>query len=166
MADEALLALRGRVVTMDDDDTVIDHGIVYIRGTHIAAVADEDDPPPAGFEGVRPRKVGGSIYPGLIDLHNHLSYDALPMWQVPDRYENRDQWARHPDYRRLISGPMNVLGKTRGYPEAIAPYAECKSLLGGVTPSQGIALFSNAGISRSSTENQKNVVWGQRGSGR
>src|SRR3546814_5855228 len=79
MADEALLALRGRVVTMDDDDTVIDHGIVYIRGTHIAAVADEDDPPPAGFEGVRPRKVGGSIYPGLIDLHNHLSYDALPM---------------------------------------------------------------------------------------
>src|SRR3546814_15109823 len=65
MADEALLALRGRVVTMDDDDTVIDHGIVYIRGTHIAAVADEDDPPPAGFEGVRPRTVGGSIYPGL-----------------------------------------------------------------------------------------------------
>ncbi|HEY9541271.1 MAG TPA: amidohydrolase family protein [Luteimonas sp.] len=148
MADEALLALRGRVVTMDDDDTVIDHGIVYIRGTHIAAVADEDDPPPAGFEGVRPRKVGGSIYPGLIDLHNHLSYDALPMWQVPDRYENRDQWARHPDYRRLISGPMNVLGKTRGYPEAIAHYAECKSLLGGVTTSQGIALFSNAGIRR------------------
>src|SRR3546814_1388693 len=126
MADEALLALRGRVVTMDDDDTVIDDGIVYIRGTHIAAVADEDDPPPAGFEGVRPRKVGGSIYPGLIDLHNHLSYDALPMWQVPDRYGNRDQWARHPDYRRLISGPMNVLGKTRGYPEAIARYAECK----------------------------------------
>src|SRR3546814_11807450 len=75
--------------------------------------------------GVRPGKVGGSIYPGLVDLHNHLSYDELPMWQVPDRYENRDQWARHPDYRRLISGPMNVLGKTRGYPEAIAHYAEC-----------------------------------------
>src|SRR3546814_16390530 len=43
---------------------------------------------------------------------------------------------------------MNVLGKTRGYPEAIARYAECKSLLGGVTTSQGIALFSNAGIRR------------------
>src|SRR3546814_13840144 len=89
MADEALLALRGRVVTMDDDDTVIDHGIVYIRGTHIAAVADEDDPPPAGVEGVRPRKVGGSIYPGLIDPPNPLSSHARPMWQVPDRYENR-----------------------------------------------------------------------------
>src|SRR3546814_19504141 len=128
MADEALLALRGRVVTMDDDDTVIDHGIVYIRGTHIAAVADEDDPPPAGFEGVRPRKVGGSIYPGLIDLHNHLSYDALPMWQVPDSYENRDPRARHPDYRRLISGPMHVLGQSRRYPEAVAHHAQIKHL--------------------------------------
>lgn len=148
MADEALLALKGRVVTMDDDDTVLGHGIVYIRGSHIVAVSDEDDAPPAGFEDVRARNVGGTIYPGLIDLHNHLSYDALPLWQVPKCYENRDQWARHADYRRLISGPMNVLGKTRGYPEAIARYAECKSLLGGVTTSQGIALFSNAGIRR------------------
>lgn len=148
MADESLLALKGRVVTMDDGDTVLDHGVVYVRGAHIAAVADEGDPPPAGFEDVRTRNVGGTIYPGLIDLHNHLSYDALPMWKVPDRYGNRDQWARHPDYRRLISGPMNVLGKTRGYPEAIARYAECKSLIGGVTTSQGIALFSNAGIRR------------------
>lgn len=148
MANDALLALKGRVVTMDDDDTVIERGIVYVRGPFIVAVADEDDAPPAGFEDVRPRNVGGTIYPGLIDLHNHLSYDALPLWQVPKLYENRDQWARHPDYRRLISGPMNVLGKTRGYPEAIARYAECKSLVGGVTTSQGIALFSNAGIRR------------------
>src|SRR3546814_17818443 len=94
MADEALLALRGRVVTMDDDDTVIDHGIVYIRGTHIAAVADEDDPPPAGVEGVRPRKGGGSIHPGLIDRHNNLSYDALPMSTVPDRDDNSAQAER------------------------------------------------------------------------
>src|SRR3546814_18992441 len=114
MADEALLALRGRVVTMDDDDTVIDHGIVYIRGAHIAAVADEDDPPPAGVEGVRPRKVGGSIYPGLIDLHNHLSYDALPKWQVPASYKNRNPGGGPADYRTWISGPMQVHGQSPG----------------------------------------------------
>src|SRR3546814_15568216 len=105
MADEALLALRGRVVTMDDDDTVIDHGIVYIRGTHIAAVADEDDPPPAGFAGVRPRKVGGSIYPGLVHLPNHLSYDAMPTLQVPDRSHNTDQGDPPPRITPFIPRP-------------------------------------------------------------
>jgi hypothetical protein len=43
---------------------------------------------------------------------------------------------------------MTVLGKTPGYVEAVVRYVECKCLLGGVTTTQGIALFSNAGITR------------------
>ena len=43
---------------------------------------------------------------------------------------------------------MAVLGRTPSYPEAIVRYVECKSLLGGVTTSQGIGLASNAGIKR------------------
>jgi hypothetical protein len=41
---------------------------------------------------------------------------------------------------------MQVLGRTPGYVEAIVRYVECKCLLGGVTTSQGIALYSNQGI--------------------
>ena len=142
------LALKGRVVTMDADNRVRKNAIVYLEGNRIVAIGGAGDPPPAGFEDVSVLESRGTLYPGLIDLHNHLSYDALPLWNVPKQYVNRDDWGRHPDYRRLISGPMNVLGQTAGYPEAIARFAECKSLLGGVTTSQGIALFSNTGIRR------------------
>lgn len=148
MAKDTLLALRGRVVTMDAKDTVLKDGVVYVRNNRIEKVQRAAAPAPEGFGDVAVLDTKGTLYPGLIDLHNHLSYNALPLWDVPQLYANRDDWARHPDYRRLISGPMNVLGQSKGYPEAIARYAECKSLLGGVTTSQGIALFSNAGIRR------------------
>lgn len=150
MADAAKFALRGRVVSMDASDRVHDDAVVYLDGNRIVAIAAAaaDVEAPAGFAGVKPLNTGGTLYPGLMDLHNHLSYDALSLWQVPRQYTNRDDWGGHADYRRLISGPMNVLGQTAGFPEAIARYAECKSLLGGVTTSQGIALFSNTGIRR------------------
>jgi 5-methylthioadenosine/S-adenosylhomocysteine deaminase len=142
-------ALEGRVVTMDAPDAtskVFERGIVYVEGASIAAVLPTGAPPPRGFEDVSPVDTEGTIYPGLIDLHNHLSYDALKLWDVPKKYTNRAAWGREPDYRKLISGPMQVLGTTPGYSEAVVRYVECKSLLGGVTSSQGIALFSNPGI--------------------
>ena len=100
-------------------------------------------------------ETGGTLFPGLIELHNHLSYDALPLWApVPKRFEHRGQWPDHQDYRPLISGPMTVIGEYRdasGQPAllpALVRYVECKCLLGGVTTSQGVRLASNAGIQR------------------
>jgi hypothetical protein len=91
----------------------------------------------------------------LIELHNHLSYNALPLWApVPKRFVHRGQWPDHKDYRKLISGPMTVVGEYRdssGKPAllpALVRYVECKCLLGGVTTSQGVKLASNAGVQR------------------
>ena len=149
------LALAGRVVTMDDAFTVRTDAVVYIDLGAIVAVLDRAQPPPAGFEDVVRVNSGGTIFPGLIELHNHLSYNALPLWSpVPKRFEHRGQWPGHPDYRRLISGPMTVVGRYRdaeGKAALLAPlvrYVECKCLLGGVTTSQGIMLSSNAGVQR------------------
>ncbi|MFT3720549.1 amidohydrolase family protein [Pseudorhodoferax sp.] len=149
------LALAGRVVTMDAAFRVIDRAVVYVdRGT-IVDVRERAAPCPPGFEAVRPVASGGTIYPGLIELHNHLSYNALPLWSpVPRRFEHRGQWPDHPDYRKLISGPMTVVGRYRdaaGQAALLAPlvrYVECRCLFGGVTTSQGIMLSSNAGIQR------------------
>ena len=141
-------ALHGRVVTMDGSFNVLDRGTVYVEGGIIIAVKRDGEPPPPGFETVKGITTRGTIYPGLIELHNHLSYNVLPLWQVPKRYDNRDQWSGTPTYQKLISGPMKVLGMTPGYIEAVVRYVECKCLLGGVTTSQGIALFSNQGIMR------------------
>jgi cytosine/adenosine deaminase-related metal-dependent hydrolase len=140
--------LEGRVVTMDDRFTVLDAGRIYVDGRDIAAVAPAADPAPDGWEGAPVVRTGDTIYPGLIELHNHLSYDALPLWRTPQRFDNRGQWMRHRDYRRFVSGPATVLGRTGGFVEAVVRYVEAKCLLGGVTTSQGLTLSSNMGIRR------------------
>src|SRR2546421_513025 len=66
----------------------------------LVAVQGGDHPPPAGFEGVEPVATGATIYPGLIELHNHLAYNALRLWHVPKLFTNRDQWGRVDDYRK------------------------------------------------------------------
>src|SRR5215510_15292065 len=142
------LALSGRVVLMDDAFRVIPQGTIYIEQGNIVAVTESQAPRPSGFETETVVDVGGSIFPGLIELHNHLAYNALQLWQVPKKYSNRDQWSGIPVYRKLISGPMQIIGKTPELVQALIRYVECKSLLGGVTTSQGIQLFSNAGIRR------------------
>lgn len=141
-------ALEGKIVTMDENNRVLDRGVVYIDAGQIIAVKPSTAPCPPGFENSLLIHTRGTIFPGLIELHNHLSYNVLPLWDVPQKYKNRSQWGGKPIYRKLISGPMQVLGRTPGYVEAIVRYVECKCLLGGVTTSQGIKLYSNQGIQK------------------
>ena len=97
---------------MDDAFTVKPDAVVYIDRGAIVAVQDRAKPAPAGFEGVAPVDTGGTLFPGLIELHNHLSYNALPLWSpVPKLFQHRGQWPDHPDYRKLISGPMTRRGR-------------------------------------------------------
>lgn len=148
-------ALAGRVVKMDDKFTVYETGVIYVNSGKIVGIGDKNDAPPDGFGGLKVIETNGTIFPGLIELHNHLSYNALQLWSpVPALYQNRGQWPKHPDYRKLISGPMTVVGEARdkqGRSSLLAPlvrYVECKCILGGVTTSQGIGLSSNTGIRR------------------
>jgi len=149
------LALAGRVVAMDGAFTVIADAVVYVEKGRIVAVQERAQAAPPGFEGVSAVETGGTLFPGLIELHNHLSYNALPLWTpVPKRFVHRGQWPDHKDYRKLISGPMTVVGEYRdssGKPAllpALVRYVECKCLMGGVTTSQGVKLASNAGVQR------------------
>jgi cytosine/adenosine deaminase-related metal-dependent hydrolase len=131
---------------MAADNTVLDDGCVYVSEGQIAAVTEAGAPAPDGFADAPTIDTAGTIYPGLIELHNHLSYDILPLWQVPELFVNRDQWAARDDYRLAVTGPMSVLGRTAGYIQAIVRYVEGKCLVAGTTTSQGITLSSNAGI--------------------
>src|SRR5207245_4557190 len=75
-------ALRGRLVTMDGARTVVGDGVVYVRDGGIVAVQPAGVAGPEGFPSA-PISTSGTIYPGLIELHNHLSYNVLQLWQVP-----------------------------------------------------------------------------------
>ena len=131
---------------MNDDKQVLDDGVVYVSQGSIAAVQAAGAPAPAGFDGVKVLETKGTIYPGLIDLHDHLSYNALQLWDVPKRFTNRDQWAQGDLYRKLVTGPMKALAHTPKYVPAVVRYVECKCLVAGTTTTQGIALSSYAGI--------------------
>ena len=105
----ATLILEGRIVTMAASRQVISHGRLYIKGGSLIRVQAATAPAPEGFADVAVINTGGTIYPGLIELHNHLAYNALRLWQVPRAYTNRDQWAGIPEYRERVSGPARTL---------------------------------------------------------
>ena len=81
--------LHGRVVTMNAAFTVIDSGTIFIDAGRIVAALPDDAPAPPGFEDAPIVRSGGTIYPCLIELHNHLSYNALPLWALTERCSNR-----------------------------------------------------------------------------
>jgi len=143
------LALAGRIVTLDAAATIVDPGVVYCRDGSIVAVQPTSASAPPGFENVAVTQTRGTVLPGMIELHNHLPYDVLSLWQVPKAYTNRDQWSAetNPDYHRLVTGPMRILGSDPNLVPAIVRYVEVRALLGGTTTSQGIALAKSAIIS-------------------
>src|SRR6185295_1579790 len=140
--------LEGRIVTMDAQSTVIPKGRCYVKDSTLISVGDAAAPAPPGFSKAPKLLTHGTIYPGLIELHNHLAYNALRLWNVPKKYTNRDQWAGIAEYRKCISGPMQIIGKSMDVLPALIRYVEAKTLMGGCTTSQGIQLFSQAGIRR------------------
>ncbi|MFW6096828.1 MAG: amidohydrolase family protein [Chloroflexota bacterium] len=137
--------LEGRLITMGPAGVIRD-GAIYIDGGEIKAVQPTDQPAPDAFRDAPRVRTGDSIYPGLIELHNHLSYNAMPLWDVPRHFTNNGQWKNHEDYQHLITKPTQVLGRSEGIVEALIRFVECRCLLGGVTTSQGITLSSSPGI--------------------
>jgi len=141
--------LLGRVVTMDrtqGQSCVLDDAAIYVLEGRIADIAKATQPPPQGFEGAAKVRTGGTIYPGLIELHNHLSYNAIPLWQVGRAYFHSGHWQGTNEYKVAVTKPATVLANTAGNAEALVRYVECRCLLGGVTTSQGITLQANSGI--------------------
>ncbi len=131
------LIVRGTVVSMAGDPQP--NSAVYIADGRIAAITQSGSPVPDGFSGARTVDTDGFIYPGLLDLHNHLPYNVLPLWKPPRRFDNRAQWLRHPEYSRHIGEPMDVLvASGQNAIKAVIRYVEVKLLLGGVTSTQGL----------------------------
>ncbi len=145
---ETQYAVRGKVVTFNESSEIIDDGVLYIRKDRIIAVTPYKDAAPEGFIKSEAIQCGGTIYPGMIELHNHLSYNIIPLWDVPKAYGHRGQWGSGDLYRKMITGPLNVLGHIDGYLQAIVRFVECRLLFSGVTTSQGITLASHGGITK------------------
>lgn len=143
------VVLRGRIVTMNDARDVIDSGSVYIREGKIVSVARSDAAVPDGFSDAPVIKTKGTIYPGMLDLHNHLAYNITTLWKVPRKFSNRAQWQRHPGYAENVKMPLEVLTRDPNTSKAIVRYAEVKALIGGTTAVQGMrSKFSSLPVTK------------------
>jgi 5-methylthioadenosine/S-adenosylhomocysteine deaminase len=137
-----MLVVQGTVVTMRPDGEVLAPGSVYVGDDGlIAAVTAPSDPEPSGFAGAPRVTAGGLIYPGLIDLHNHLLYNSLPLWTEPARpipWTSHAEWVQDddaPTYRSRVSAPARLLGAAAG--RALLRYVATRALVGGTTCIQG-----------------------------
>jgi cytosine/adenosine deaminase-related metal-dependent hydrolase len=146
------LVLDGRIVTMNATATVIPDGTICIDGDRIAYLGPRSKTVPTEFSGAPRINVNGTIYPGLIELHNHPSYNAIPLWDVPERFVNRKGWRGdkpngvppHPLYTRRVSNPSTLLthDPSSDNARAVIRFVECRALLGGVTTTQGLTLYN------------------------
>lgn len=137
--------LEGRIVTMGSQGVIAD-GAIYIEDGIIIDVKPTDAPAPPNFSQSEHIRTGDTLYPGLIELHNHLPYNAIPLWPLTRSFSNNGQWRSNQntnyEYARNVQRPAQILGKTAGLVEAVIRFVECRCLLGGTTTSQGITLVN------------------------
>jgi len=144
--------LKGRVVTMDGENNVINDGNVMVRDGKITGVWASNANPPAGvdFSDVPIVETEGTIYPGLIDLHNHVHYNHIPLWDFEVHlsdsqkseeggYTNRYQWGNNWDYGPSITWMKTNIQSNYRWDMASEQmkYAEVQAVSGGVTAMQG-----------------------------
>lgn len=144
--------LKGRVVTMDGESNVLNQGNVMVRNGKITGVWSTGSKIPSGVDltNVPVIETEGTIYPGLIDLHNHMHYNHIPLWDfevhlndnqksAEGGYTNRGQWGDNYDYGPSITWMKgNVQSNSRwGMASEQMKYAEVQAIAGGVTAVQG-----------------------------
>jgi hypothetical protein len=98
------------------------------------------------------------IFPGMINLHDHPTFDMLRLWPAPssdaqptlgrplgtEPYADRYQWndmlgASTPEFRRLVENPQLALvsGLGLNLNTEMVKYAKVKALVGGERTMQG-----------------------------
>lgn len=154
------IVLHGTVVTMNSAAAILHDGRVLVRSGKIEAIW-QGRTTPAGVQVGNAVDVdfgeNAYIFPGLINLHNHPTYDVLDPWPAPssdiqsslgrplgtEPYANRYQWnsvgsTSPPEYRRLVDSPQLLItsGSGLGLLSEVVKYSEVKAMLGGETAFQ------------------------------
>ena len=120
------LAIEGTIVPLRKTrPRDVFSGRVYLRENgRIGGVKRNGENPPSGFDDTTVVSVDEAfVYPGLIDLHSHIAYNALPLWhrkEEPRPYLHHDIWPGRNGYKQNVGWPAWLLA--RGAPEALMVY--------------------------------------------
>ncbi len=127
------IVLEGAIVT---PETVIPHGWVVVRNGLIDSVSEQKPIITNAIE----IQTQGIIYPGLIDLHNHVSWNVFPCWDPGKLFLNRNKW-RHTTAAKesFETASESLTNHCYNYPINCATfcdmntYGEIRALIGGTT---------------------------------
>lgn len=104
------------------------HGTVLIEDGKIAAAGARVSLP----AGVKPIDTHGVILPGLIDLHNHLTWNVFPRWKPMEEFGTRYDWQQKPVYKVRMDAPHHALVE-EGFGCEMEWYGEVKAVSEGET---------------------------------
>jgi 5-methylthioadenosine/S-adenosylhomocysteine deaminase len=139
-------ALKGRIVPMSNDPKVAASEDAAFAGRVwfgddglVAAVTKGTRKGPPGSAGATVVDVGSSlVIPGLVDLHNHLAYNTLPLWTQPGEpapFAHHNTWPGRNTYAANVTWPAYAF--VVAAPEELLAYVETKAVVGGTTTIQG-----------------------------
>ncbi len=124
------IMLEGEIVT---PETVIPDGWVVISNGVIESVSEQKP----NVSNATEIQTHGIIYPGLIDLHNHVVWNIFPCWQPDEKFDDRYIWQKDPEYENLYGTPeQNLTWNHQNKPDYTCDmnaYGEIRALIGGTT---------------------------------
>src|SRR6266851_1777547 len=131
LASAQTYALRGTIVSPSD---VVRDGSVAVNGPAFAQLMTTPAQDAIDVDGV--------IFPGLIDLHNHLTWNLFPRWRPNRLFANRYEWQETAEYAETLSGPNAALNAGLGNPLNsyscdMNRYGELKAIVNGATSTVG-----------------------------
>ncbi len=132
------LLLYGKVVNKDGQ-AAKKSKYVYIQDGTIQYVGTQK---PKLEKGVRFLYTTGYIYPGLIDLHTHLTYNIMPIWDgAQSQYSNRFEWRKDENYKKFRETYKAL--NTPEFKLGLFLYDEIQALAGATTLIQESGMIDN-----------------------
>jgi 5-methylthioadenosine/S-adenosylhomocysteine deaminase len=122
------IVLKGTIITPGKS---IPGGFLIIRNNRIAGIYSSLKPAdyPVNSIYVDTR---GIIFPGLVDLHNHVPFNVFPYWEVgKNKFANRYEWRfNSPYHQKHVKTPYDQMDDLFCSMNA---YGELRALIGGTT---------------------------------
>jgi len=122
---EQVLTLKGTIVTPTD---VLPDNTVSISGSQIAEVGASSERSQAPVV-----ETDSFIFPGLIDLHDHITWNLFPRWKPNELFNNRYEWQQRTAYKIALDGPHAKLAVDHALICDADRFGEIKAIVGGAT---------------------------------
>jgi 5-methylthioadenosine/S-adenosylhomocysteine deaminase len=123
------IALTGTLITPQEQ---VENGTVLIQNGRILASGANISIP----VGTKIVHTNGILAPGLIDLHNHLTWNIFPRWKPNQEFGSRYDWQQKPIYNIQMTVPHELLAQ-EGLECEAERYAEVKAITEGETSVTG-----------------------------